>query len=120
MHIRAARAEDAAAICRVLRRSITELCRADHRDDPAILQKWLASKTPENVAAWIANPEGHMFVAAITSSGDITLNYVLPDARFRGVSKALLHQLETSARERGLAACSLTTTATASPFIGRI
>lgn len=126
MHIRQARADDAAAICRVLRRSIAELCQADHRDDPAILEKWLANKTPETVAVWIANPEGHMFVAtdddailgvaAMTSAGDITLNYVSPDARFRGVSKALLLRLETTARERGLATCSLTSTETAHRF----
>jgi hypothetical protein len=33
-------------------------------------------------------------VAAMDASGKITLNYVSPEARFRGVSKALVLQLE--------------------------
>jgi hypothetical protein len=50
MHIRDAVADDAPAACQVLRRSIVELCAADHGDDPAILAQWLANKTPEIVA----------------------------------------------------------------------
>ncbi len=46
----------------------------------------------------------------------ITLNYVLPDARFRGVSRALLAALERRAAERGNGACTLTSTATARRF----
>jgi len=47
MKIRDARVVDAPAARQVLRRSIIELCVADHRNDPAILTKWLANKTPE-------------------------------------------------------------------------
>jgi hypothetical protein len=36
MEIREAMTEDAPAACEVLRRSISELCVADHRNDPAI------------------------------------------------------------------------------------
>ena len=110
MQIRQAREEDAEAACVVLRRSITELCRADHQDDGPSLAKWLANKTPENVRTWIGNPDNHMLVAdddgailgvaAIQRSGKITLNYVSPDARFRGVSKALM----TRARGEGVGA----------------
>lgn len=126
MLIRAARTEDAAAACQVLRRSITELCHADHGGDFAILEKWLANKTPEAVASWIADPGNHVFVAVvadiivgvsmINSRGQILLNYVSPDARFRGVSKALLGRLEATARMLGSAECSLTSTATAHRF----
>jgi quinol monooxygenase YgiN len=42
--IRAARPEDAPAACDVLRRSITELCGADHHDDPEILRRWLKAR----------------------------------------------------------------------------
>lgn len=38
MHIRDAILDDAPAACDVLRRSIAELCVADHRNDPAILE----------------------------------------------------------------------------------
>jgi GNAT superfamily N-acetyltransferase len=126
MKIRAAIPADAAEACEVLRRSITELCEADHHNDPAILQKWLANKTPDNVAAWIDNPQGHMFVAldgerivgvgAVNLAGEITLNYVSPDARFRGVSKALLARLEATASNLGLSRCTLTSTTTARLF----
>jgi hypothetical protein len=56
MEIRDAVAEDAPAACQVLRRSISELCVADHGNDPAILAKWLLNKTPDIVASWIALP----------------------------------------------------------------
>ncbi len=47
----------------------------------------------------------------MTDAGEITLNYVSPDARFRGVSHALLAALERRAAERGSDACTLTGTA---------
>jgi hypothetical protein len=61
-----------------------------------VLDLWLANKTPRNVRKWII--ESQVFVAvedgvilgvaAIDNWGEITLNYVSPDARFREVSKA--------------------------------
>jgi len=63
MEIRDTTMDDAAQACEVLRRSISELCFADHRNDPAILDRWLANKTPENVAAWITNTEDSVLVA---------------------------------------------------------
>jgi N-acetylglutamate synthase-like GNAT family acetyltransferase len=102
MHLRSAKTEDATAACAVLRRSITELCRADHGGDEILLGKWLSNKTVENVTRWIMQSyfvvaeEGETIlgVAAMDASGKITLNYVSPEARFRGVSKALVLQLE--------------------------
>jgi hypothetical protein len=97
MEIRDAVAEDAPAACEVLRRSISELCVADHGNDQAILAKWLLNKTPEIVASWIGLPDDSMLVAVegstilavggITKAGNVTLNYVSPDARFCGRSK---------------------------------
>jgi GNAT superfamily N-acetyltransferase len=126
MNIRDATVEDAAAACHVLRRSISELCVADHGNDPEILRRWLANKTPEIVASWIAQPKSSLLlavevetilgVASITDAGEITLNYVSPDARFRGVSRALLRDLEARARERGNTRCHLVSTETARRF----
>ncbi len=126
MEIRDARPEDAPAACEVMRRSIGELCRLDHGDDPAILGRWLANKTPENVAGWIANPANSVLVAvedesvlavgAVTNAGEITLNYVSPDARFRGVSRALLAALEARAMARGNSRVRLLSTETARRF----
>ncbi len=126
VQIRPARAADAAAACEVLRRSIAELCAADHRNDAQFLARWLANKTPQNIAAWIADAGSFVYVAldggritgvaAMTNAGLITLNYVAPDARFKGVSKALLAALEGKAAELGLAQCTLASTKTARNF----
>jgi GNAT superfamily N-acetyltransferase len=126
MQIRDAVAADAIAVCEVLTRSIAELCFADHRNDPVILKRWLANKTPSIVSSWIAQPAishlvveetGVIFaVGAVTNDGKITLNYVSPDARFRGISKALLRALEIRAHERGSSKCTLESTETARRF----
>lgn len=124
MRIRAARAEDAIEACDVVRRSITELCEADHANDPALLARWLANKTPENVGVWIK--ASHVFVAeegsriigvaALTSLGHLTLNYVAQEARFRGISRALLREAEGKARDLGCRVCTLQSTKTAERF----
>ena len=126
MEIRRARIEDAGAACAVHRRSIIELCQADHHGDPAILDAWLASKTPESVRAWIERPDRTYLVAeedgailgvgSITDAGEVLLLYVSPDARFRGVSKAVLAALEEAARARGAAVATLISTGTARRF----
>jgi GNAT superfamily N-acetyltransferase len=126
MEIRDAVAGDAAAACEVLRRSISELCVADHGNDATILAKWLSNKTPEIVGSWIAQPGNSMLVAveggtilgvgSVTDKGEINLNYVSPDARFRGVSRALMAALEARAMERGSVQCTLISTETARRF----
>src|SRR5437867_10635366 len=105
MHIRQAKIEDAPTACAIVRRSIVELCHADHGGDEILLGKWLSNKTVENVTRWImqshvvvAEEAGTVLgVAAMNDSGRITLNYVSPDAGFRGISKALVQRLEAQA-----------------------
>jgi GNAT superfamily N-acetyltransferase len=126
LEIRKARLDDADKACDVLRRSIAQLCVADHGNDPAVLNAWLANKTPEIVAAWISQNGNSLLLAAegnailavgsVTDAGEITLNYVAPEARFRGVSRALLGALEARALERGNRRCTLTSTETAHRF----
>jgi GNAT superfamily N-acetyltransferase len=126
MEIRDAIVHDAAAACDVMRRSITTLCFADHGNDEAILSRWLRNKTPEIVGSWIAQPTGSFLVAvedgvilgvgAVTDAGEITLNYVSPDARFRGVSRALVLALEARAKARGNGQCHLLSSETARRF----
>jgi hypothetical protein len=103
--IRPATLDDAVAMSGVLIASITELCVADHRNNPEALASWLANKTPEGVAKWIANAASTLLVAerggeiaAVGAYGAermILLNYVSPRHRFAGVSKAMLAALET-------------------------
>ncbi len=124
--VRDAVAEDAPAVCEVLKRSILELCGADHRNDSALIARWLRNKTPEIVASWIAVPENSMLLAVdgaailgvglVTDAGEIDLNYVALEARFRGVSREIMSALETRARQRGNTKCTLTSTETARRF----
>jgi hypothetical protein len=126
MEVRDAVPEDAPAGCVVMRRSIAELCVADHKNDPAILARWLGNKTVENFVAWISRPDNSLMVAvenarilavgSVNDSGMIGLNYVSPDARFRGVSRTLLCALEARAFERQNRQCTLTSTEAARRF----
>ena len=97
MQIRDALPEDAPSVCIVLKRSIVELCESDHRNDPSILARWLSYKAHENFCAWAKQPDNSVLVAvenrdilavgSVTDAGTIGLNYVSPDARFRGVRR---------------------------------
>src|SRR4051812_3231746 len=61
--VREAAPNDAEAVIDVVRRSITQLCAADHRDDPGTLATWLANKTPQNFLSWLSNPDNFCVVA---------------------------------------------------------
>jgi GNAT superfamily N-acetyltransferase len=126
MLIRQAGLADAGQACEVLRRSISELCAADHRHDEAVLARWLASKTPENVRRWIQDAGNTVLVAehdgsvaavgAVKTDGEITLNYVSPEHRFQGISKAMLAALEAVSRGCGHTISTLNSTRTAHRF----
>ncbi|MDL2353783.1 MAG: GNAT family N-acetyltransferase [Pseudomonadota bacterium] len=129
IYIRTAAPDDALAACGVLRRSITECCRQDHRDDQAILDAWLGNKTPQNVAAWLASATNHMLVAErdgelvgvalLTQAGKLSLCYVLPEAQHSGVGKALLAGAEAQARAWGIGVLRLHSTTAGSGFYAR-
>lgn len=79
--------DDTDAIVTVLHRSIRELCVDDHRGDPKMLDNWLANKTPDSVAAWIASDDDFCTVAVspennvvgfgmLNRSGELLLLYV--------------------------------------------
>jgi GNAT superfamily N-acetyltransferase len=126
IRVRPARADDVPAMSAVLTASITQLCTADHRNDPAILARWLANKSPEKVAQMLASPSAEFFVAehagvvaavgCINSPDEIGLNYVSPAHRFAGISKALLAGMEEHLRKRGVTTAQLSSTATAHRF----
>ena len=125
MEIRDAVVEDVPVTCEVITRSISELCHGDHVNDPAILRRWLANKTPEIVASWIAGPGNSVLVAveggtilavgSVTNAGEITLNYVLPEQGQWGESLTLV-AFEARAQERGNQRCTLLSTETAHRF----
>ena len=126
IEIRDATEADAAQGCEVMQRSIRELCIADHQDKPEILTRWLGNKNPDAFRSWITQPGNSLMVAveegailavgAVTDSGEITLNYVTPDVRFRGISRTLLAALERRAAQRSNTLCTLASTVTARRF----
>ncbi|CAN5209584.1 hypothetical protein BH10PSE11_BH10PSE11_15960 [soil metagenome] len=126
MHIRPAVLSDALKACDTMRRSIAELCVADHGNDKAILGRWLANKTPEVFASWLKDAGSTVLVAdcggliaavgAVNDDGEITCNYVSPDFRFQGVSKMMLAGLEAVSLRDGNAGATLFSTKTAHGF----
>src|SRR5476649_2776092 len=126
VEIRVAASTDAFAACNVLRRSITECCVLDHRDDPAILGAWLGNKTPQMVANWFGSPTNYCLVAVsegevvgvalLTGAGKLALCYLLPEARAKGIGKALLARMEEQACGWGVKALQLHSTATGEGF----
>ncbi len=123
IHIRRAAPADASVMSSVLIDSITELCAADHKDDPAAIASWLSNKSPDRIAEWFENPANTLLVAqcdrevaavgGFNASRMIILNYVSPNHRFAGVSKALLAAMEEAL---GPGEATLDSTLTARPF----
>lgn len=113
----------------VLIASITELCDKDHRNDSEALAAWTRNKSVEGVAAMLANPDMVLLVAerdgailavgAVTRGGEIALNYVAPQARFSGISKAMLARLEATLAALGFLEGRLEATRTARRFYER-
>ena len=109
MQVRRAEIADADCAIDIIRRSIRELCSLDHKDDSATLSLWLTNKTVDNMRQWIATHtvlvavEGEQMtgVAAVRADGEVFLNYVAPEARFRGASKSLMRGIEAWASRHG-------------------
>lgn len=124
--VRRAEVEDTAAVVTVLRRSITELCVADHGNDPGVLGAWLENKTAEKARSWIESPRNCMLVAevggavcgvaSLSLTGGILLCYLLPEVKSTGVGRAMLEGLEAEARRLGIRELSLESTASARGF----
>jgi GNAT superfamily N-acetyltransferase len=127
IRVRAATRSEAAAISDLMVASITALCVADHQNRPEAVSRWLANKTPAGVLDWFDNPDNRIFVAerddALAAAGafdarrEIILNYVSPEHRFAGVSKALLGAMEDAL---GPGEATLSSTETARRFYRRM
>lgn len=127
--LRRATVFDVFEVSRVLIRSIQELCRADHLDDPARLQAWTENKTPADVQHWISEGAEIWVIerqgaiaavgalgAVVSQVGEVTLNYVSPDFRGQGISSAMLQHLEERLVQRGALRGRLEATETAWAF----
>lgn len=125
MRLRPANATDADEGASLLRRSITDLCGMDHGSDPLAIEVWTANKTSASWTSWL---ERHPFfyivenrdilagVCLLSMAGEILLNYVHPAFRFRGVSKLMLSEMETTAARNGMNMLRVRSTKTAYRF----
>ena len=124
--IRRANQNDAGAIAKLVRSSISELCFDDHEGDADKIDLWLADKTEEHISSWIVAPDLSVFVSTCSTGlaaagcyrddGVILMNYVSPFYRFQGLSGQMLACLEASLAAQGLATARLVSTRTALPF----
>jgi GNAT superfamily N-acetyltransferase len=127
--VREAFSKDAATACEVLRRSIRELCGADHRNDAKAVAEWLENKTTENVHQWLETPSTYGVVAErdgavcgfamVGRDGTISLCYVVPELQYLGVGKRMLAALEAWAAQWHLRTLSVESTLTAKSFYER-
>lgn len=127
--VRPAEPADAPAAAALLRRSIAELCSADHYHDPETLDRWLENKTTERFLFWLSREDAVTLVAlegeeivgvgGFGYDGEVRLCYVLPGRERRGVGSALLRACEALARARNLPRLVLKSTITARGFYAR-
>lgn len=105
--------------------SIRELCSADHNNDPSAIASWVGEPSPAKFIRLLQRADVTLIVAELDEqiaglaglAGDlVTLNYVHPAYRFRGVSKALMQALEARLVEQGIQFGRLYSTATALAF----
>jgi GNAT superfamily N-acetyltransferase len=128
--VRRAEARDAEAAVEVVRRSITELCTADHRGDADTIAKWLSNKTVQNFVSWFANDDNFCVIAEASSrlcgvgllhrGGEIKLFYLAPNAQRQGMGNAIHLALEEKANAWGLRELRLESTVLARPFYERL
>ena len=127
--VREASVDDAARACEVLRRSIRELCAADHKNDEKAVAEWLENKTPENVRQWLEAPCTYGVVAELDGTvcgfamvgrtGTLSLCYVAPEVQYLGVGKRMLAAIEARAAQWRLGTLSVVSTLTAKSFYER-
>jgi GNAT superfamily N-acetyltransferase len=106
--VRPAQPQDADAAVDVSRRSITELCTADHQGDAETLANWLANKTTQHFLAWLACDDNYCVVAEdsecllgvgmLGRNGKIRALYLRPGAQRRGIGTAIYRAMEEKAR----------------------
>lgn len=125
IELRRATVFDVFGLSRVLIRSITQLCVADHGNDNAKLALWTANKDPESIRGWIesgsdiwvADTGGQVAaVGGLFRSGKISLLYVDPEFVGRGIGAALLQRLEQELAAFGCTEARLEATRTARKF----
>lgn len=124
--VRPAEQRDADEAIDVVRKSISDLCVADHQNDQETLAAWLANKTAQSFFRWISNPENFCVIAesdnhivgvgVLQRGGEILLFYLAPGAQRRGIGRKIHDALEEKAARWQLESLHLDSTALARPF----
>ena len=126
--LRRATVFDVFGLSRVLVRSITRLCEADHGNQPDKIAAWTANKDPQSVRNWIisgtqiwlAERNGNVAaVGGLRAPAEISLLYVDPGHAGQGVGAALLSRLEAELATSGAPVAHLMSTRTALGFYRR-
>ena len=131
--VRQAHENDAGQACQVLRLSIIQCCISDHHNDDLLMEKWLKNKTVPNLKMWINSESAYSIVAEsetqsgteilgfsmMDEKGNITLCYLLKDALYCGIGKAMLNAMEARAKILCLEKLRLNSTNSGLPFYTR-
>jgi|SRR6187549_415145 GNAT superfamily N-acetyltransferase len=123
---RPATANDAIDAIDAIRQSITILCEADHHNDAATLDRWLANKKPDSFKTWIADPDNYCVVeeaggrvqgvGLLRRNGELQLFYVAPGHERRGIGRKIHEALMSQAKHWGLTKVHLESTSVARCF----
>ena len=104
---------------------IEQLCVADHNNDADTIAAWAGADPTGKFTALLLDDAANLIVAVRNDtivglagfSGDlVTLNYVHPDHRFMGISKALMAEVEARMQSADVIHARLYSTATAIRF----
>ncbi|GHA24128.1 hypothetical protein GCM10007989_19720 [Devosia pacifica] len=125
VRVRNAVFDDCAALADMRLRSIARLCSPDHSGNAAAIEAWAGDSGPSKFVEMLDHPEVTLLIAEIEGKraglgsslrDTVTLNYVDPDFRFMGVSKAIMSALEADMVAHGVSKARLFSTRTALPF----
>lgn len=123
MNIRDAKRADLKAMTDVRAASIRALCQSDHGDNDKAIADWIGND--DKFEQLLADKDATIVVVELDEqvagvgamAGDrVTLNYVHPDFRFQGVSKAIMQTLESRMVAQGILIGYLDSSKTAHRF----
>jgi GNAT superfamily N-acetyltransferase len=125
LRLRSAEPGDAPAMAAVRDAAIRQLCGSDHLDNPETIAAWIGDPSPNKFIRLLQDEQARLSVALRDDtlvglagfSGDlVTLNYVHPEHRFSGVSRALMEHIEQHMSADGIITARLFSTVTAHRF----
>lgn len=121
-----AKPADAGIISRIIERSIRLGCALEHRNDPQLVNRWIARQSSDFISARLADSHCYLNIALLqdkpvgvgmaTASGDIGFCHVQPEWFRRGAGRALMMDLEGWLRIRAVPQVSIASTRTGAAF----